>query len=702
MKQHQVPGCIIDFISLYCAGKSYRTVLYPWIDNPDILPDLWLDIPFEQRVAITNDDYADAPDGVRLIRGDSIQTLAGCSQFFDLILCFPPRETGVISGTLIAEDTSPIDIHDAAYTIVIFSAALRLQPKGALFAVVYPSFLTNGKHIHLLNRLGLFCEAALSIPQDGIPREMGKLPLLLIIRKGACDQLMAGELGPDRFRQEILLGNLATRTNGKKPELGIFVPSTSFRSLEEIRLDETIRRLAEEHGTAPVPFSGITKSISIGACGTLQDAGRRLYLPLSPDDPPVTTADDLTGMPDEAACILLRQSVADPAYLCHFFDTELGRAIRRRIMMRADADSDIRELLAETEIYLPPPQVQAEVIRIDTLIDTIMSRLSDIRKDLLEHPYSTQKALERLEQLKGDDSVADWIEELPFPLASILWAYIAESSPSKKVAHLFHFFEAAAELNSGILLSMLEPSARSGNVDLLDDNPAYRGIYLNATFRSWIILSRRAARLIRRESESLWRGDGELSFLIRANRDFLSMVTSKRLFALLDEVADLRNDWKGHGGIVGEKGYEERLGTLEIYLNRCRSILRDRFRDTVLIQPGAGTYRDGIFTYQVQVLTGSRHRFRRMTISTLMPLDTEKLYLYPREGGNPLELLPFFRLIIHPETRNPAWYFYNRMDGRDVRWVSYHYEAQPEFTEENEEVYTAMKTFGLILEEAPR
>jgi hypothetical protein len=61
-----------------------------------------------------------------------------------------------------------------------------------------------------------------------------------------------------------------------------------------------------------------------------------------------------------------------------------------------------------------------------------------------------------------------------------------------------------------------------------------------------------------------------------------------------------------------------------------------------------------------------------------------------------MKLLPFFRLIVHPETGEPAWYFYNRIEGRRVRWISYHYEAESECEEEDEEVYEMLRDLGLI------
>ncbi|RQD82000.1 MAG: hypothetical protein D5R96_06105 [Methanocalculus sp. MSAO_Arc2] len=687
---------MISFISIYASRKNVRSLLCVPEDTLQTVLELKDAINPERAVAVTEDRTRMEPAGVTVVRGDPITVLSHCSETFDLIVSAPRFEKPVADGDQPSETDDLIQYEEQGRNQIILESALHLSPEGALFTIVPPGFFENGEMYHTLQECGLSCEAVFSLPRGLFVPVTGARCLLVIIRKKEINELMAGELSADPARWEILLQNIHDQKNGKKPELGIFVRASAFRSLDEILLKDTIRKLATEHGTPPIPFSGITRSITVGACGTPQDAGRRIYLPFAPDEPPVTSAEDLPRPSVDAACIILRQDAVDSGYLIRFFETELGRAIRELIHRRAGTIHHFSEALAEAEIYLPPPQVQVEAIRMDSIIESMKGDLHSIQRDLFAHPYSTRSARERLDRLRSRDEITDWIETLPFPLASILWAYIAENSPSKKVGHLFHFFEASAECIAGILLSAIAPIIRREGIDLLDDNPEFRDVYQNATFRSWIILCRRAGRQIRTRLSSHTEQEGMVGLFGKPGREFIDMVTNKRLFSLFDEVADLRNDWKGHGGIVGEREYEQRLVTLESYLIRCRETIRDHFGDVMLIRPGAGEYHDGIFTYQVKSLTGSRPRFQVTTISSLIPLDTRKLYLYPRDSGEPLELLPFFRLVEHPATGEPAWYFYNRIEGKRVRWVSYHYEAVSEFEEDNEEVYAMMRHLRLI------
>ncbi|MDO9540593.1 MAG: hypothetical protein Q7J09_11420, partial [Methanocalculus sp.] len=307
----------------------------PWTDDPASLLILKDRIGAGSAVAISKDQTIPAPEGVQLIRGDPLNILSQYNEEFDLVVINPPFDTPVRSVDLISEDSKTIRIEDEERNLVMLRSALLLSPEGVLFAIVHPDFFQEKNAAITLIRLGLFCEAALTLPRGIFSQVTGRQQLLIIIRKGYSDMMMAGELSSDSSRHEILLRNLRGQKSGKTPELGVFIRTSTFRSLGEILLEEKVKKLAHEHGVPPVPFSGITRSIIVGACGTLQDAGGRIYLPFSPDKPPQISSEDLLIPPSEVACILLRSGTVDPGYLLSFFDTELGRAIRELVAKRA-------------------------------------------------------------------------------------------------------------------------------------------------------------------------------------------------------------------------------------------------------------------------------------------------------------------------------------------------------------------------------
>ncbi|MBR1369186.1 hypothetical protein RJ53_06635 [Methanocalculus chunghsingensis] len=692
----QLPEAIRRFIARYTRSGGYQSVLIPWVGDFGSYLPLFDEIGATRLVAITEHAGHPEREGVHLIEGGTDEVLSGCNERFDLIIAVPPIERPDPAMDARVQEKQIINPDNEERTAMLIRAGGLLSHNGVLFCITDPDFFAGGKNAGILKEHGLFPQAAFSLPRGVFPPVAGRRRLLVIIRQGEEGRMMAGELSPEDGRQEILMQNLLNGTEGKTAQHGRFISPFVFRSLGEILLEDEVQKLAEEQGTAAVPFSGLARSITIGACGLPQDAGRRLYLPYSPAIPPATRDEDIAIAPGETACILLRPDAVDPGYLILFFTTPLGHAIRELIARRAGDISRFRETLSLATIYLPAPQVQAEVLRIHGEIESLKQKLDSIGEDLLNHPHSSRSALERMKNLMEGDGLHEWTETLPFPLASIIWAYIAEDSPEKKQNHLFHLFEASAEFLSLILISGIAPLTETEEIDLLDENPEFRDIYRYATFRSWIILCRRTGRFVRKRLASPEERDEIMALFGNPPRGFIDLITDKRLFTLFDEVADLRNDWKGHGGIVSIAGYEERLATLEEYLKRYQRIVRDHFTDVTLVIPGSGEYRDGIFTYKADALMGSRSRFRTIHLQTRIPLDTGKVYLHAQGSSEPLELLPLFRLERHPKTGAPAWYFYNRIDGRSVRWISYHYEASPEFEEENDEVYQTMKRLLLI------
>jgi hypothetical protein len=59
------------------------------------------------------------------------------------------------------------------------------------------------------------------------------------------------------------------------------------------------------------------------------------------------------------------------------------------------------------------------------------------------------------------------------------------------------------------------------------------------------------------------------------------------------------------------------------------------------------------------------------------PLDAESLYLLNDGSSQALALVPLIRFISDSNTGEDACYFYNRLEGEQVRWVSYHYCGEP-------------------------
>jgi len=151
----------------------------------------------------------------------------------------------------------------------------------------------------------------------------------------------------------------------------------------------------------------------------------------------------------------------------------------------------------------------------------------------------------------------------------------------------------------------------------------------------------------------------------------------RRHWNILKDASNLRNKWKGHGGITNEEKYKQQLTTLEQQLNKLRELISDGFEETRILSPGMSSYEDGVFTFNAKELVGARTPFNEISINSLIPLDKSKLYLAHSGQNKPVELLPFIKFM---EDSN-ALYFYTSIESQSVRWVSYHFEKVPELNQ---------------------
>jgi serine/threonine protein kinase len=277
-----------------------------------------------------------------------------------------------------------------------------------------------------------------------------------------------------------------------------------------------------------------------------------------------------------------------------------------------------------------------------------------------------------------------WAETLPFPLASILWHYEGEIEAQSRVEHLLNFFEALAQF-----LVTIELGALKSDHSLFDANrSAWFGVspekpqplpFRAPTFGTWVTLHQRLSKTVR---HMLSGGDDTAQRccdLFAANdMDPLSKMMSRELGGILDTARLDRNEWRGHGGVTSPQEHARRLGELGDLLTRTEEIIGGSLRAWDLLKPGTTEYTGGIFNYTVAVLMGTNQAFRKRQVRVHQPLDTSRLYLVSRDDRKPLEIAPLIRILPGPKTGEPACYFYNRLKEGHVRWISYHFHAEPE------------------------
>jgi len=342
-----------------------------------------------------------------------------------------------------------------------------------------------------------------------------------------------------------------------------------------------------------------------------------------------------------------------------------------------------KQTVTNGHVYLLPLEAQQNAMTVSREIQELRLRLEQLERDLWIRPVDALRVGKVASGLNQKEGFESWLETLPFPLASILWRYQAASIPERKVEHLFHAFEASAQFLGTLMASAFHSNPaffREHRAEWFEqgkDNPCS---LTRSSFGQWVVRCQRLAKTTRQMlSDKDQRG--LVVDLYRADPDRVEGLANKGIYAVLYTVSEYRNKWIGHSGIASIKEHKQRLALLQDELTKLRTALGGVFEDWWLIKPGASAYTQGIYSYQAEKLMGSRQIFKQETIVTSEVMDVNELYCYDLLTRRPLELLHFVRMLPAPDNEEIACYFFNRLDDKGIRWISYHFDREAERVE---------------------
>ena len=715
-----VPNWLAEAFSALIESVSPKTICDPWAG-------IGLLVGVLREAAQPNDAFAFTPSqsecalGRVLVPeadwrvGDPLDLLSEVKKELDVVASILPmnaKSTTPLKVTLPRGDT--VELGGDLGNLILVAASMRLSSSGVGLFVVTPSFFFSPRSVfRKFGDLGLGVEAALALPPGTFAPYTNTPAYLVIVRRKPSTRMFVAQLSTDTNTNLTILGNFRQDREGGSLELGRFVAPEFFRSIEAIRAAETFAIAERRFGVPAVTLEELSTSINLGRFGddfAFRALENAIFIPLIGNSEVMESLGDLSLKNQNYAQVAIDPARSNAHFVAHFLNSNFGRQLREQSKFGTFIPKLNKQTLKELRVFVPDLQTQRRMLEIEAKIadeqNTVLEleiELSELRDELWASPNAAPNVEQRLGSLAmrlaggikqhASERLDQWFETLPFPLASILRAWQATASQDfrTKHEHLLHFFEGTAEFVSVILLSafnsnevIFEQHRRKLAEAMLKQNLSFK----RATFGTWKLVTEYFGKQTRellaengkKPDEAM--NDRALCADLFADPS-LSLPKAlgrKELASILSTTNKMRNDWGGHGGVVGQEEAEFRNQQLLAEVQKLREAIADTWAETQLIHALHCIPRRGVFENEVAILMGSNNEFLKETRAMGTWLDVERLYLSKKDSGRALKLLPLVQVGPLPKSAKNACYFFNRLEHDGARFISYHFLDKPELT----------------------
>jgi hypothetical protein len=707
-----VPSWLAGVFSAVIEGVSPKVICDPWAGIGLLAGALRESSRPEQAIAFTPNqgEFALgrvlAPEVAWRV-GDPLHLLGEMTAALDVVASILPMNAKVTSPLKVGlPNGATVESSGDLGSVILVAASMRLSASGMGLFVVTPSFFSSQRSVfRQFGDLGLGVEAALALPAGTFAPYTNVPAYLIVVRRKPSRRMFVAQLSTDANTNLQIVGNFRRGREGGSLELGRFVAPESFRSIEAIRAAEAFAIAERRFGVPSVTLEELSTSINLGRFGrefAFHPSENAIFVPLVGNSQVVESLADLSLNNQNYAQVVVDPARSNAHFVAHFLNSNLGRELREQSKIGAVIPRLNKATLKNLRVFVPDLQTQRRMLEIEAKIageqNTVLEleiELSELRDELWASPGSANNVEQRLRGLAtrlgggikqhASERLEQWFETLPFPLASILRAW--QAAPSQdfrtKYEHLIHFFEGASEFVGVILLSafssneaVFEPHRRKLAEAMVKQKLSFK----RATFGTWKLVTEYLGKQTR--ELLVENGDPTLCADLFADPS-LSLpkaLSRKELVDILSTTNKMRNDWSGHGGVVGETEAEYRNQQLLAEVQKLRETMGDTWVETHLIHALHCIPRRGMFENEVAILMGSNNEFLKEKRAMGTWLDVERLYLSRKDSVRALKLLPLVQVGPSPQSAKNACYFFNRLERDGARFISYHFTDKPELT----------------------
>ena len=438
-------------------------------------------------------------------------------------------------------------------------AGSYLTDDGIGVFVVPTGFAENqsNRPVETLNACGLNLIAYLSLPPGVFLPDTAVAGALAVVTRKKTERIFVGTVSEDTNRNEVLLRNFNGGREGRDVGTGRLVAPANFRGVRVLEAQEQVDRTAARLGLAPTCLQDILTSVNLTKSSEppgFEEQPNAVYLPMIGRGDAVTSIGQFRMKPHNYAQLIVNPAAADPDYLAGFFNTPLGLLIREQSTSGVTIPKLTKATIGLMTVFLPDLNTQRTTVQTQTRLREVSAELRELEKRLWEQPRKCDAVAKSTERFERKEALPEWIDTLPFPLGSILWAYHTCGADDKvRYEHLLHFFEAYGEFLAVILLSAFSRDKElfvSGLKTLREGVGGHISLQ-RADFGTWVRIMERFSKT----SRQLLNGSAEkkeraYNVFCCHDPEIIQALTESRVVSLLQKANSRRNSWTGHGGVV--------------------------------------------------------------------------------------------------------------------------------------------------------
>lgn len=714
--EHGTPKPLIDFIDKLVGMRPVTRVLDPTCGRGLLLQGV---AAFTRAKTVHGIDVnaeccviaqAMLGDQATIFHSDALSSPAGLLPEYDLIVAHPPL--GVrMPHPLALPGLGDRDYGDLAFALAAW-ACTRLSERGRVMLVLTPSFLWTPKGramVEAVHVLGCRIDALIHLP-GGSLGNTGISSYLVVFERGAQRDVFIGQFADNAEHQDTLIKLYERRKSGPQLSLGRLCPLGSFRGFEALEAQERLGRLLKASGWLPTAASSVIVRATrlVPTRADPEASPNSLYLRLHGRMVAALDPGKLSGQTARHSVLLdLNPELADARYLVHWFNkSQVGQATLQATSRGGVMTSlDMRALLA-SNLHLPTLAEQRQILQGLEYLTKVRAEAVELEEALSSGTGQTVPLVQRIRTINQEDRYQDWIETLPFPLASILWRHHAGGgSARERLEVLLHFFEATAAFVATVHLSALmgDDEVWSTVGHGLHERLAKQRLSLDqATFGAWKLtvefLAGQCRKLLSGES-----GEETCKRLYgTSNLGDIEMLCQPALLEALQRANTIRNHTIGHGGAFGPEEAQGIHDELKSLVDSIRAVFGRSWRDYELLQPAEGRYSGGVHHYQAKRIMGTRSTpFETVLCESVQLLESDRLYLFDASSQRGLLLRPFIQVMPSPNKKAMACFIFSRSEPCGAHFVSYHFEQESSLTQPFPEVDEALRRVHQFDERTP-